>query len=247
MREIPYTLITGASSGMGEATAKYLSHSRNLILNGRDHARLEAVAKECRQNGADVRVFEFDLELASDLAQTFSNFLGQTQLPVDAFAHFAGMTETLPVNRTKYSVGLKVMNVNYFSAVEIISTLLKKKANQKNLRTILLVSSILAYGGRKYQPHYCASKGAIISLAKALACELAPSIRVNVIAPGSFKTRMAMPIFQKEEIAWAPAALLPPAEVEEAANLAAFLLSEKAAYLTGQVIDLDGGEHFPRL
>lgn len=241
-----FTLLTGASSGMGEATALLLSHRRNLILNGRNMDRLNMTAERCRANGADVRLFSFDLENASEVGGALKDFLAQENVAVEAFAHFAGMTEVLPVARTNYATGLKVMNVNYFSAVEMISCLLKKKVNAANLASIVLVSSIVTYGGKRYQPHYCASKGAIIALARALACELAPNVRVNVISPGSFKTRMVETLFYDENAPWSPPTLLPPGKVEEIAKIAQFLLSEDAAYLTGQVIDVDGGEHFPR-
>lgn len=247
MRNVGYTLITGASSGMGEATAKLLSADRNLILCGRDQERLENVAEACRANGADVRLFPFDLENSGEVRQALGDFLTAEKLPVQALAYFAGMTEVLPVSRTTYSIGLKVMNVNYFSAVEMISCLLKKKINARNMQAIVLVSSIVIYGGKKYQPHYCASKGAVATLCKALATELAPDIRVNTISPGSFRTRIVETLFHDPDAPWAPATLLPPGEVEDVARITRFLLSEDGRYLTGQVLDVDGGEHFPRL
>lgn len=247
-----YTLITGASSGLGEATAKLLAQSQNLILNGKDQERLEKVATECREQGANVLTFPFDLEKADEVGSALSEFLTNANksesVAVSAFAHFAGMTEVLPISRTKYSIGLKVMNVNYFSAAEIISILLKKKINGKNLANILLVSSIIVTGGKRYQPHYIASKGAITSLGLSLAYELAPRTRVNIIAPGSFKTRIVQTTFadDSENAPWQPPTLLPPGDVVEVAKVARFLLSEDAAYLTGQIINVDGGERFPK-
>lgn len=243
-----YTLITGASSGMGDSTARLLADSRNLILNGRDETRLATVCKACEAAGAHVALFPYDLEDAEHVGAALADLLKSQALPVEAFVHFAGMTEVLPIARTKYSVGLKVMNVNYFSATEIISALLKKKVNGQNLANILLTSSIIVPGGKPYQPHYCASKGAVTALAMALACELAPRTRVNVIAPGSFRTRITQTTFvdASEDAPWNPPTLLPPGEVEEVAKVARFLLSEDAAYLTGQIINVDGGERFPR-
>ena len=242
-----YTLITGASSGMGEATAKLLSSSRNLILHGRDEGRLAAVGEFCSRNGADVALFPFDLEHADTVGSALTSFLKERETPVEAFVHFAGMTEALPIAKTKYSVGLRVMNVNYFSATEIISALLKKKVNGDALRSIVLTSSIVVPGGKRYQPHYCSSKGAVTSLAMALACELAPRVRVNVIAPGSFRTRITQTLFAdtSPDAPWNPPTLLPPGSVDDVARVVRFLLSEDASYLTGQILDVDGGEHFP--
>lgn len=247
MHEGSYTLVTGASSGMGAATAVLLSRTRNLILCGRDETRLGETAEECMAAGADVRLFPFDLEKADTVKQKLADLLLGEGLQVEAFAHFAGMTEVLPISRTNYSLGLRVMNVNYFSAVEMICCLLKKKINSNALQAILLVSSIVVYGGKRYQPHYCASKGAIIALGRALAAELAPTVRVNVISPGSFRTRMVETLFHDPEAAWNPPTLLPPGDVQEIAKTSHFLLSDDASYLTGQVLDVDGGEHFPRL
>ncbi|MDE6735689.1 MAG: SDR family oxidoreductase [Desulfovibrio sp.] len=241
-------MITGASSGMGEATARLLAHSRNLILSGRDEARLAAVGSACEAAGAKVTLFPYDLEDAEHVGAALADLLRGEALAVEAFAHFAGMTEVLPMARTKYAIGLKVMNVNYFSATEIISALLKKKVNGQNLANILLISSIIVPGGKPYQPHYCASKGAVTALGMALACELAPRTRVNVIAPGSFRTRIIETTFAdtSADAPWNPPTLLAPGSVEEVAKVARFLLSDDAAYLTGQIIHVDGGERFPR-
>lgn len=244
-----YILITGASSGMGAECARYLSSKHNLVLLARDHDRLNQVAKECEKNGKKVFTIQFDLKNAQEIAPVLKEFIKENEITISSFLHFAGMTEVLPISKTKYSVGLEVMNVNYFSATEIISTLLKKKINADFLKSIVLVSSIISEGGKKYQPHYCASKGAIESLAKALACELAPNVRCNVISPGSFKTRIINTLFQSEATEseqWAPPTLLKPKGVEEIAKVADFLISENSSYITGQVICVDGGERFPK-
>lgn len=244
----PYTLITGASSGMGEATAKLLSPSGHLILHGRDEARLAAVGEECAKAGAKVALFPFDLEKADEVGSALGSFLKENDLKVEAFVHFAAMTEVLPIAKTKYSLGLRVMNVNYFSATEIISALLKKKYNEKTLRNIILTTSLIVDGGSRYQPHYCASKGALTSLALNLAYELAPQVRVNVICPGSFKTRIVNTIFadNSPDRPWNPPTLLPPGSVEEVARVARFFLSRDSEYLTGVIINVDGGQRFPR-
>lgn len=249
MHEGKYTFITGASSGMGEATAKLLATSRNLLLCGRNQERLADVAAECEKLGADVVMFPYDLENAANVGADLTALLKEKNLPVASFIHFAGMVEVLPISRTKYSIGLKVMNVNYFSATEIISALLKKKVNARNLENIVLVSSIASEGGQPNTPHYCSSKGAINSLTMALATELAPDVRVNAISPGFFPTRLTETIFVKDSFDGRPSAhaimqgYLKPLGVEEIAKCARFLSSSESAYITGQVIYVDGGQH----
>jgi len=242
-----YTFITGASSGMGETTAKLLSQSRNLLLSGRDEKRLASVAESCSVNGNKVEIFPYDLENCQGLAADLKSFLSGKKLKIDEFAHFAGMTEVMPMSKTTYKIGIQVMNVNYFSATEIISTLLKRRTNADALKKILLISSIVANAGKICQPHYCASKAAINALVKALAYELAPNIRINAIAPGSFKTRIMETLFYDPDAEWNPPTLLAPGTTEDIAKTARFLFSNDASYITGQIIAVDGGEGIMRL
>ena len=239
-----YTFITGASSGMGEATAKLLSETRNLILQGRDLNRLEETRRQCAAHGHDVQIFPYDLQEIASLRDDLVAFLAEKGIRVGEFLHFAGKTEVLPISKTKYSIGLKVMNVNYFSATEIISTLLKKKVNGDTLSNIVLVSSFVTKTGIKYQPHYCSSKGAIDTLTIALACELAPKVRVNCISPGAFNTRIVQTTFSAPAQDWKPTTLIPYSGPEDVAKVARFLLSEDSRYITGQIIYVDGGERF---
>ena len=240
----PYTLITGASSGMGAATAKLLAQERNLILNGRDQGRLAEVASVCASHGQDILVFPYDLSEPEKLSEVLGALLRERSAQVDAFVHCAGMTEVLPVSKTRYHIGLRVMNVNYFSAVEIISTLLKRRVNAHSLKKIVLLTSIAAAQGAPQQPHYCASKGALEALRIALARDLAPVVQVNAIAPGSFRTPMwntplADPPTEED---WNPPTLLPPGSVDDVARVVQFLLSDAAKYLTGVLLPVNGGE-----
>lgn len=239
-----YTFITGATSGLGEAAAKLIAKERDCILLGRDLVRLKAVGDFCTQFGHNVLLFPYDLLEVEALGGTVKAFLNDHAVNVESFVHFAGMTELLPMSKTKYSVGLQVMKVNYFSACEIISTLLKRKVNGEALKNIVLVSSIAAAIGAKHQPHYCASKGAINSLVSALARDLAPQVRVNAISPGSFQTRMwDTPLLQPVSAdSWNPS-LLAPGQPVQVATVVNFLLSNNASYITGANIHVDGGEH----
>ena len=240
----PYTLITGASSGMGAATASLLSRERNLILNGRDQQRLAEAASVCASHGHDALVFPYDLSEPERLSEALSAFLRDSHAQVDAFVHCAGMTEVLPIGKTRYHVGLRVMNVNYFSATEIISTLLKRKINADSLKKIILLTSVAASQGAPQQPHYCASKGALEALRITLARDLAPRVQVNAIAPGSFRTRMwNTPLADTPtEENWNPPTLLPPGSVDDVAQVVQFLLSDAAQYLTGVLLPVNGGE-----
>lgn len=239
-----YVFITGASSGLGEAVANQVSKKYNLILNGRDDGRLRSVGEQCAKNGTKILLFPYDLSNVDCLASTFGNFIKEHDIKVHAFVHFAGITEVLPISKTKYKVSLEVMNVNYFSATEIISTLLKKRINGDCLENIILISSIAATIGARFQSHYCASKGAISALTIALARDLAPKVRVNALSPGSFPTRMWNTPLNEEGNFPKKVALLSAGNTYDVANVVDFLLSEQATYLTGINIPIDGGERF---
>lgn len=238
--------ITGASSGLGEAVARLLSKKHDLILNGRDEERLAAAGKACSENGKQILLFPYDLSKVDLLAKELSTFIKMRGIQIDTFIHFAGLTEVLPISKTKYTVGLEVMNVNYFAATEIISTLTKRRVNSDALKNIILVSSLAASYGTTHQPHYCSSKGAVEALSKALARDLAPRIRVNTVTPGNFQTRMwNTPLNENvTEQPWNPATLLPVEGPEAVANVVDFLVSDQSSYLTGVNIPVDGGERF---
>jgi NAD(P)-dependent dehydrogenase (short-subunit alcohol dehydrogenase family) len=218
-----------------------------LILAARDPERLALTAENCKKNGRVIETFVQDFTDCENLAANLKTFIAEKELSVDAFAHFAGMTEVLPMSKSNYRVGLEVMQVNYFSATEIISTLLKRRVNGMALQRILLIGSIVALNGKKYQPHYASSKAAILGLTRTLAYELAPRVRVNAISPGSFPTRITKTIFADETSEWAPPTLLPPGDIDDLSKVAQFLLSEDAHYLTGQISAVDGGESILRL
>lgn len=240
-----FAFITGASSGLGEAVAKEISKKYDIIINGRDYERLEKVYNICLGNGKKVIMYPYDLSNVEGISFDLGKFIKENSLQIDKFIHFAGITEVLPMSKTKYKIGLEVMKVNYFSATEIISTLLKKRINGEALKNIILVSSLAASFGTTHQPHYCASKGAVEALSRALARDLAPRVRVNIVTPGNFQTRMwNTPLHNGTEGIWNPATLLPAGGVDEVAKVVDFLLSEQSSYLTGINIPVDGGERF---
>ena len=241
-----FIFITGASSGLGKKTARLLSKNYNLVLNGRNRERLSSVVNECSESGQKIFSFPYDLSQVDSLAKELGIFIKTHDLQISTFIHFAGLTEILPISKTKYKVGLEVMNVNYFAATEIISTLTKRRVNNSSLKNIILVSSLAASYGTTHQPHYCSSKGAIEALSRALARDLAPHVRVNTVTPGNFQTRMwNTPLNENAtEQPWNPATLLPVEGPEAVANVVDFLVSDQSSYLTGVNIPVDGGERF---
>jgi NAD(P)-dependent dehydrogenase (short-subunit alcohol dehydrogenase family) len=237
-----YTLITGASAGLGRAAAVRLSREQRLILHGRDLRRLEETRRLCNSPDSHV-TWAFDLEQVSELAGSLGPLLAENGRAVSAFVHCAGMVTVLPMRSVDYRVAQRIMNVNFFSAVEITNLLLKKKVNGSHLSSILFVSSIWSQFGARAHSAYCASKAALDGLMRALAVELAPAVRVNSLLPGAIETSMAAQAFDDPVILDRlkrdyPMGLGRP---EDVADSIEFILSPKARWLTGQQVVVDGG------
>jgi NAD(P)-dependent dehydrogenase (short-subunit alcohol dehydrogenase family) len=242
MNSALYTLITGASSGLGRAAAIRLSSQRNLILHGRDRGRLEETRQACKEPDRHV-IWPFDLKNAGELGNSLSALLAESGRAVDGFVHCAGMVTVLPVRSIDHRVAQEIMNVNFFSALEIIHVLLKKKVNSRQLANIVFISSIWSRFGARGHAAYCASKAALDGLMRALAVELAPAVRVNSILPGAIETNMAAEGLADPEISARmerdyPMGVGRPADI---AGTIEFLFSADARWLTGQQIVVDGG------
>lgn len=188
-------------------------------------------------------VWPFDLRDPVGLAGSLTPLLAQSGRAVEAFVHCAGMVTVLPMRSVDYHIAQEIMNVNFFSAAEIVHLLLKKRVNSQRLTNILFVSSIWSRFGARGHSAYCASKAALDGLMRALAVELAPAIRVNSILPGAIRTSMAARGFGDPAIAEKleqdyPMGTGQPEDISDAIE---FVLSGKARWVTGQEIVIDGG------
>lgn len=237
----PYTLITGASSGIGRAIALRLSCDRRLILHGRNPERLEETRQQCVGDGH--LLWRRDLRDAGGLGGEFAQWIADQQVTIDSFIHCAGMVTILPARNLTHGLAHDILSVNLTSALEILATLVKKRVNQQSLRTVLFISSIWSQFGAKGYSLYCASKGALDAAMRSLAVELAPDIRVNSLLLGAIETEMATLGFSDPVIVanlqrdYPLGVGLP----QDAADVAMFLISDKARWITGQQIVVDGG------
>ncbi len=236
------TLITGASSGIGQRIAIQLSEYNNLILCGRNISRLQATYDQCNRKRTHF-LWEFDLENVNSIKESFEYFLSKNELNVDAFVHSAGNMKVLHMKNVDYKISLQIFNVNFFSATEIIALLLKKRINDGYLKNIIFISSILGEYGARGHNLYSATKAALDGLMRSLALELAPNVRVNSVLPGGVRTKMS-------EAAYNDAVILEKSineyplgigGTEDIANMVEFLISEKAKWITGQQMIVDGG------
>ena len=220
-------LLVGGSKGIGLATVKLLEKDHNLFVISRTMEGLEDL---------DVTHQEFDAtrDKVSDL-----------QLPeiIDGFVYFPGSINLRPFHMIRPEVFREDMDINFFSLMEIVQKILPnlKRSEQASL---IFFSTVAAKVGMPFHTSVAAAKGAIEGFAKALAAELAPAIRVNVIAPSLTNTTLAGKMLSTEEKVVKMGERHPLKRVGEAkdiANMVEFLLSEKSSWMTGQVLGIDGG------
>ena len=236
-----YTLLTGATSGIGLDLAIRLSRERNLILVGRDEAKLDDVI---RQISGPYKAQKLVCDLDADrrqVAARLTDLLQNSDLQIDALVHCAGTSKAMSIRQADTDTIDTIFNVNILSAIELIRPLLKKE-NKGSLKNIVLISSLASIRGEKGNAVYAASKGALNSLAVTLAKELAPKVRVNSVSPGTVETPMTEAFLQSEaSAAHLETYPLGVGHCEDITNLVCFLLSDEARWITGQNIVIDGG------
>lgn len=233
-------LITGASGGIGQAIAKAVAQAGYTVVAhyNKNAAPVEALAEEIRAAGGSIRTLQFNIRdreqcreiLEKDIAENGTYFGIVTNAGVCADAAFPAMTD---------EYWDKVIDTNLNGFFNVIHPLVMPLCRKKRGR-IITISSVSGVIGNRGQVNYSASKAGIIGATKALATELASrNITVNSIAPGAIDTEMVKD---------APLDMILPAipmkrlgKPEEVAATVVFLLSEGAAYITRQVISVNGG------
>ena len=237
-----WALVTGASSGIGRSVAIELSQRYNLVLNGRDAARLEETKSACCAD-AEIYLYPFDLGNVDELSDVLTAFIQDKGLRIASFVHCAGVSRLLPVRGTKLSDLRDTFNTNVFVPFLIVQTLSSRRINGDALKSVVFISSNISNRGSKAFAAYGASKSGLDGLMRCLAVELAPNVRVNSVLPGAVRTRMTKAIFENAEVVERmktqyPLGLGEPGYI---ADVVSFLLSDKASWITGQQITVDGG------
>ncbi len=231
-------LVTGASSGIGRATAQLCdSLGANLIITGRNSDELNKT-KALLKNKCDS--FVADLSNEEEINQLISKLS-----TIDGFVHCAGMINPLPVKFIKSKHIDELFKINFSSAVLLSSGLLSAKKINENASVVFIssVSSQHPYTGGAL---YTASKSALEAFARGFALEASTKkIRVNTLAPALVRTKIleqSEEIYSKEEIAEIenryPLGIGEPIDV---ANAIAFLLSSSSKWITGTILQMDGG------
>lgn len=239
--EKEFLLVTGASSGMGEEIAASLSSTYNIVLGGRNNDRLEAVRGKCA-DGYHI-TWAYDLSNVENLEESLSQLIAQEGIKVSRFVHCAGSMKMYPVRMLQPALFEEAYHVNVVSAALIMKVLTSKRVNNKSLKSAVFISSNISNFGAKAFSVYASSKAALDGLMRSLAVELAPSVRVNSVLPGGVHTRMTDTMYEDQALIDRMAATYPLGlgNVTDIRDAVAFLLSDRARWITGQQLTVDGG------
>jgi NAD(P)-dependent dehydrogenase (short-subunit alcohol dehydrogenase family) len=245
-------LVTGGGSGIGQGVATaVVAAGANAMLVGRNADRLAGAADAIKAAGgagsvryepADV-TNEEEVARVVDAATTWTGWL-------QGVVHCAGGSETIgPITQVDSDAWRRTVDLNVNGTMYVL-----KHSAREMVRggggSFIGISSIAASNTHRWFGAYGVSKSAIDHLMQLAADELGPSwVRVNCIRPGLIRTELVAAVFQSPEVGGDYAASTPlprPGEVEDVANAAVFLLSDASSYITGQVINVDGGQMLRR-
>jgi len=235
-------LVTGASQGIGRACAlKFASLGASIALAARNQEKLNHLAAEITASGGKAAAFVLDVSDEEQIKSTFKNVLAQFGR-LDILVNNAGITKDQLVMRMKRADWDLVMNTNLTSAYlctqQAIGSMLKQRWGR-----IVNITSIFGQMGQAGQANYAASKAGLIGLTMAIAREVASrNITCNAVAPGFIETAMTSSL--SEDFRQMAVKAIPMGRVgcaEDVASAAAFLASDEAAYITGHVLNVNGG------
>lgn len=235
--------ITGATRGIGKAIALELAkEGYNIALNYRtENEALENLKKEISEIGVECYPVQGDVSKAEDSERMTKEIIEYFE-QIDVLVNNAGITKDNLILRMKEEEFTDVINVNLVGTFNITKNVIKYMT-KKRYGKIINLSSVVGISGNAGQSNYAASKAGIIGFTKSIAKELASrNITANAVAPGFIQTDMTNVL--KDEIKEAIEETIPLKRLgtaEDVAKVVKFLASEESSYITGQVINVDGG------
>jgi len=234
-------LVTGSSRGIGRAVAiKLANDGYDIVLHcRRKRTEAEAVAEEIKALGRQVRILQFDI---ADREQCQAVL----EADVEEYGAYYGVVCNAGLARDNAFPAMPgeewdlVLRTNLDGFYNVLQPLTMPMVRRRKPGRIVTMSSVSGVAGNRGQVNYSAAKAGIIGATKALAIELAKrKITVNCVAPGLIDTEMTEDVFMDEAMKLIPMQRV--GKVEEVAATVSFLMSEGAAYITRQVISVNGG------
>lgn len=234
--------VTGASQGIGRACAvKLAAKGATVALAARNREKLEETAREIASAGGKVEVFALDVGDEEQIKSVFKSAIGQLG-KIDILVNNAGIVRDQLVMRLKRAEWDAVINTNLTSAYlctqQVVGSMLKQRWGR-----IINISSVFGQMGQAGQVNYAASKAGLIGLTMAVAREIGSrNITCNAIAPGFIETDMTSTLpeeFRQNALKNIPLGRL--GNGDDVANAVAFLASDEAGYITGHVLNVNGG------
>lgn len=243
MEDNKVALVTGGTRGIGRKIAeKFAENGYNLVLNYvSSNVDLEVIKEAFKKYNNSVLILKADVskyEECENLVKEAINKFGK----VDVLVNNAGITKDGLIAMMKEENFSKVIDVNLKGTFNMCRNLVPYMMKNKS-GNIVNISSVVGIVGNAGQSNYAASKAGILGFSKALAKELAGrNIRVNAVAPGFIDTDMTSILSDKvKENIYLQIPLKRMGKAKEVANVVYFLSSEESSYITGQVINVDGG------
>ncbi|WP_445709752.1 3-oxoacyl-ACP reductase FabG [Flavobacterium sp.] len=236
-------LVTGGSRGIGSEICKKLALESNyhILINYQSNkVAAEKTLEEVVKNGATGEIIQFDVANYEEVKSVLTTW--QESNPdaiVEAIVNNAGITKDGLFMWMSNEDWTSVVNTSLNGFFNVTNFFIQKMLRNKYGRIVNMVS-VSGLKGTAGQTNYSAAKGAIVAATKALAQEVAKrNITVNAVAPGFIKTDMTSQLDEKELIKLVPMNRF--GEAEEVADLVSFLVSKKASYITGEIININGG------
>jgi 3-oxoacyl-[acyl-carrier protein] reductase len=235
-------LVTGAAQGIGKAIALLLARNgADMVVSDINLEKAEETAKEIRAIGPKAMAVKVDVANLSDVERMVTGIL-EKLAKIDILVNNAGITRDKLILRMTEEDWDVVLGVNLKGTFNCTKAVVRHMAKQRSGK-IVNIASVVGEMGNAGQANYSASKAGVIGLTKTIAREYAQrGINVNAIAPGYIETPMteALPEKAKEELK----KLIPMERLgkpEDVAEAVLFLVSEESSYVTGQVLNVNGG------